>query len=35
MSLLLTETMVSVRPSRQGLPGEKEVVLSEYAGSPF
>ena len=35
MSLLLTETMVSVRPSRQGLPGEKEVVLSECAGFPF
>ena len=34
MSVLLTETMVSVKPSRQRLPGEKEAVLSECAGSP-
>ena len=34
MSVLLTETMVSVNPSRQRLPGEKEAVLSECAGSP-
>ena len=34
MSLLLIETMVSVMPSRQRLPDEKEAVFSECAGSP-
>lgn len=34
MSLLFIETMVSVMPSRQRLPGEKEAVFSECAGSP-
>ena len=34
MSLLFIETMVSVMSLRQRLPGEKEAVFSECAGSP-